>query len=445
MADTYQFGESYQCKVAALLLRDPVFIPNYGDSVSPAYFDYSYLQTISRIGLDFYKKWGRVPSKDSLVEDFQAFCQSFKVAEADRDQLLRTIDWIYQVDLSDSEAIMDRVLHFGKRQALRQATLGVIDLLSNPNADVDEAESMVRRALAVGSGAQNLGMDLIGNLVNLPAMALGQDGYNPDQKIMTGLPSLDKFTRGGPAVGQVCLVMGPSGAGKSTWLVNIGAVASKLGKRVLHVTIADLNEVDTGLRYACRLTGCTLEEVLSKSKLYMSRAEATSRFNHYFKIKQYPAGGCDINTLRSLVSQVENRDGVKVDMLIVDYPGKMKGASNSEGSGYAGMGRIYDGLNMLSNDFKLLTWGASQVQRWVGKDENKVITQDNLQDSKLPGDNSDMVLSFNQAPAEKATKPEIARVWVDKVRRGQDKEIIYVSVDRDRMMIREIPNPNPKK
>jgi replicative DNA helicase len=427
----YGYDEEYQCKVVALILRDPSFLHSYSDVADPSYFDYEQLSTIARMGLEFYKKAGTLPTRESMRQEYAEHCQRYRIP--DPEPVLVKIDEVFHANLADGPAIQQRVVDFGRRQALRTATLGIINLLKNPENDLDNAQDLVLRALNVGTGAHDLGGMFHAGLPSLP-QRLREGFYNRKNKIATGMPTLDEATFGGPGIGEVWMCLAKSGIGKSTWCVHVGLQAIAQGHPVLHVTIADLHQEDVEMRYAQRATGCTAHDVINNSPTYAKRAAIVAKVNQYLRIKYYAAGKADIGTIRSYLTQVWSMDGVRPKVLILDYPDKLKGAADGD-STYLGMGRVMDGLNAIANDFGLLVWAPSQVTRYAPSGDDDVITGDNIQDSKRKIDDCDGAISLNQTAVE--YRKGRVRLWVDKVRRGRCKFVVNLHDERDKMILRE--------
>lgn len=434
----YIFNAGYQQRVVSLLLRDPAFLSNYGDVVNPAFFDDPILTSITRIAVAFHQTHGVPPSKDSLLEEYRRFCNDFRVQEADRQRMLSAVDSVYGLDLLDGEAIAERVVEFGRRQGMRGAILQSIELMSKDGSDLEDISRMVQGALHIGTGTRSLGFDFFRNIGNLTKLATTSNAYDPRMQILTGFPGVDKATMGGPGIKQVWLVMAKSGVGKSTWCVNAAAAAVKQGYAVVYITIADLQEIDVAVRFAARFTGCTIEQVLRDDLLFQQRSAALAKWQNYLKIRYWPAGTCDVSMIRSYLSKLIAVDNIVPRVLVVDYPSKMKGVHNDSGSGYAGLGKISDGLNAIANDFNVLVYTPSQVNRWSPTGEDSYITGDNIQDSKIPYDNADGAISLNQTPAESVANPQKVRLWVDKVRRGRAKFALNLSFDPYTMMMNEV-------
>ena len=434
-ATAFPFTEGFQGQIVALMLRDPSFLPTFLDVIDAGYFTFEHFKSIASLSISFFRTYQVAPLRDSLQEAYATYCRKFGTQP---DQLIpQWIDRVFAMDLGNYAAVTESVVDFCRRQALRRTMMDMISKVDT--GPLDGMGDDVVRALSVGTGTRDMGTLLFQNLDRLPGI-LNDTFYNKSARVPTGFTTLDTATYGGPGIKQVWVVMAKSGIGKSMFCVNLGTIAIKQGFPVLHITLADLHEPDVMLRYAQRQTGLSSDTIIKNSEDYQRIARAVLRtlpVNPYLRVKYFPAGRADIGTLRSYISQVISQDRIRPRLIIVDYPDKLKGAISDDGKGYAGLGKIYDGLNTIANDFECLVWAPSQVQRWSAKEEGEVIQGDNIQDSKQKIDNCDGAVSLNQTAVE--YRQGRARLWIDKVRRGRSKILVPLTVVSEKMLMREAP------
>jgi hypothetical protein len=228
--------------------------------------------------------------------------------------------------------------------------------------------------------------------------------------------------------------MGLPGVGKSQWLLNIGAAGVNQGFTVAHLTIGDLDEVDVFGRYAARLTHTPIRDIIDNTEVYQRRAAKMDQYiERYLRIKYYPSSVVTCAMIRAYLSRLITVDGIKPDLLIIDYPDKFKRVNDND---YTNMGMIYSDLAGIAGEYDILIWAATQVQRWSPKGDEEVITQDNVADSWRKAHEADGILSFNQTVAE--YKRGRARGWVDKVRRGEKMFQLDLKCDFTMSYIREM-------
>jgi replicative DNA helicase len=368
-----------------------------------------------------------------LVEEIKEFATSYKVPKEEIDDILSEIADLYRVNLLDRDAISERVIRFGKRQAMRVAIIEATDLIEDDD-EFDKVTRLISDAAAVGSNANQLGTQLFGSFYDLPSMAR-ESVYNRG-KIPTNFPMFDRGLRGGPGRGEVWIVMGMPGIGKSQLLTNFGAVCiATEALPVVHITIGDLDELDVSARYGARLSLLSIDDVTDGSEEYLRKAAKLDRLlERYLRIKYYSSYSINPIGVRAYLERLIAVDGVRPAMLIVDYPDEFRPYNHD--NMYLNMGRVYSELGAIAADFDVLVWVASQVRRWRPDKDTDVITMDNIADSWLKAAKADGIVSFNQTNEEHINSR--ARMWVDKVRRGRSKYVVPLFTDLGACYVRQL-------
>jgi KaiC/GvpD/RAD55 family RecA-like ATPase len=175
------------------------------------------------------------------------------------------------------------------------------------------------------------------------------------------MPSFDRALYGtGPRRGELYVIQAVPKAGKSMFMVNFGANALNQGFRVLHITIGDLKEFDVAHRYASKITGIPMKQILTERPAYIAALRNTYLEQNRLRIKYYSPYTLTATHIRSYMSWLRATKGFQPDMLIVDYPDKMLyDRSNT----YGELGRIYMELKQILDDFNCVGWVASQSNR----------------------------------------------------------------------------------
>jgi len=432
VTEKYGYAADFQLRIAALILRDPAFIKEYDDVVNPSYFDVEELTSLVRVCKNFYDKHKELPSKSSLVQEIKEFCSSYRIPESDSEAIYSSVDRIYNLDLIDPGSVKERVVRFGRRQAMKIAVKELAEL-TEQDSGYDKAVSLVENALRVGYNTKSLGLNLFPNLLKLPKMATRAD-RGIVHKIPTLIPTFDRKIIGGPGRGEIWTVLGLSGIGKTQLLVNMGASAVQQDFPVVHITVGDLDEEDVAVRYAGCLTSTDYRDIINESPSYMRKASKMSSYTgKYLRVKYYDPGTVTVAHIKAYISRLVAVDGIKPGMIIFDYPDEFK--MDDDSNTYMAMGRVYNELKSLCKQYNCVGWAASQVNRWIPKKKFDVITRMNIADSSKKVHKADGIVSLNQTFEEhKAGK---ARLWVDKVRRGECYFLVPLDVDYSKSQIRE--------
>jgi replicative DNA helicase len=241
--------------------------------------------------------------------------------------------------------------------------------------------------------------------------------------------------------GELWIVLGLTGAGKSQFLVNMGAQAVDQGKPVIHITVGDLDEVDVGIRYAARLTRLSMDDVISSTETYQERAKKLDAYlERYLRIKYYPSYSVTTPNIRSYVSRLIAKDNIRPGMIIIDYPDEFKPTKEND---YQNMGDAYSQIGALAHDFNCACWVASQVRRWKAEKDTDVITMNDIADSWRKAAKADGIVTFNRTSRERQWN--MARLYVDKVRRGRSDFTIDLVADFERCYIAQADEEDIKR
>ena len=438
--ERYSFNRSFQERVILLLLRDPSFLREYYDVISPSYFEYEYLSIVARTATKLFLDHNEIPIKDSLDQALGEYCESYNVSPALFREIHELLDKVYRAETLNLAAIRDRVIQFGKRQALKQALLELGGLVKK-DEDYDKARGILDKALQVGSGTRELGSHLGQDLLRLPDLAK-LSSYTKERKIPTLFPTIDRYTHGGPARKEVWIVGARSGVGKSTCLVQLGvsALLSPPHHRVVHYTVGDLDEVDVLMRYGSRLTGCPIRDIVTSSKTYLERAAKRGKYCNDLWVKHFSSGQASMSHIRSHLSQLKYHAGFSPDLIIVDYPDELKLEENV----YRDIGNIYADIQAVAHDYDSLALVASQLKTEIqeqkyskeGNNPRVVARMADLDHSKLKWAKADGVITLNQTRAERAAGK--MRLWVDKTRRYGSNYLLDVAVDYSIYSLKEL-------
>jgi hypothetical protein len=141
-------------------------------------------------------------------------------------------------------------------------------------------------------------------------------------------------------------------------------------------------------------------------------------------IKEFPTGEANVNTVRSLLFQLQTHKEFKPDVLIVDYLELLRPTREIDQE-YRAQQRIAEELRGLGMKENILVWTATQTNR-QGK-AVKVITDAELGDSYGKIRTCDFAVSLNQS--EEEFDSGTMRAYVMKSRNGRARFQIPMKVD----------------
>lgn len=438
----YPYSPHFQERVFALLVQSPTFLNEYRDTIETSYFEDDSLRVLVDVALGYYDRYRVPPTRSSLFNAIEEYAKKYEHEPDDLLHLKRLADKCFKLDLKDMEYLRDKIVDFGKWQAVRAAVVeSAEDIQAHPNeADVETLREKVRgrveKAMQAGCGSE-FGVNVF-DFMSDPGRLMTDDGpFSIKHKVPTGFPTLDRILHGGPGAGELVVVAAESGLGKSMVLVNIGVNATRVGKRGIYFTL-ELKPPDVTVRCLSRMARVPQDDVLAGSALFHERMDksgwlkAKGRMMH---VKYFPPGEATVGMLRSYTSRFVARTGHRPEFIIVDYADELRSEKTyKDGNLYLPFGDIYSQLIAFASDWKVPIWTASQLNRSGYSEESPGLQS--ISDSLKKVMKADAVLLLAQTEEERQAYR--GRLIAAKIRRGASRIPIHVQLRYDRALVAEL-------
>lgn len=414
----YKFTTQVQLKILAVLWRDEHSYAVYQETIKPKYFQKSIHVDICRILFDYHEKYGKSPTYDVFIEEIGTLCENNKNKQKIEDDYLDAIKQMSEFDLYDIDYIRDKILDFGKRQALVDAVLESANILEKQsNTQYNNIETIIKDALLVGEGTSDLGTDIYENVEERFISYTNDEDVI--ERIPTGMEMLDQCLGGGLGRTEMGICVAPPGRGKTTFLVSVGAAAVEAGYNVLHISLEN-NEKQVTRNYDMRLLKKNMEyikENIDKSITAMFNIKKYRKGK--LKIKKYPTKSITTKTIRAYLDQLKTVENFIPDILIVDYGMLLKPLSNFSDK-RSGIEDNYESLRAIADDYNLGLWSAAQGNRAALS--KKIVTMADLAECFAIANTSDIMVCLCQTKKEKAK--EEMRLFLAKVRDSADSLVL---------------------
>lgn len=420
MADAgiYKFTAQVQLKILALLWRDEKSYSTYKEVIKPKYFSKSIHIDICRIIFDYYDKYKTSPTKDVLVEEVTNICEKTKSKQKLLEDYLQTVNSMAELELYDAEYLTDKIISFGKRQALVDAILESADILEKePAAQYSKIEKLTKNALMVGEGINDLGIDLYDGIEERFIGYLNSEDVI--ERVPTDMEVLDHCLNGGLGRTEMGVVVAAPGLGKTTTLVSIGGAAVENGYNVLHISLEN-NEKQILRNYDMRLLRRNIDYIkdnVDKSISAMLNIRKYRKGN--LKIKKYPAKTITVNTIRAYLDQLKAVEGFVPDVLIIDYGMLIKSMQNYSDKRNS-IESAYEEIRALADDYNCAVWTAAQGNRSALS--KKIVTMADLAECFAIANTADVMICLCQTKKEKLSG--IMRLFLAKIRDNADSLIL---------------------
>ena len=391
-----QYGTSFQSKIITSLLLDNKFTKQIVDILEVSYFDTDSTKYLIKNIKEYFEKYKTPPTMESI---------KVIIDEVDNPTLKTTIvdslrnAWSYR-ESTDLEFVKEKTLEFCKNQVVKGAIMDSVELLESQR--YDEIKGLIDKAMTAGM-ERDIGHEYITGF---------DERMNQQARecLPTGWDSVNDLMDGGLAGGELGVVVAPAGIGKSWTLQAIGAHAVKQGKTVIHYTL-ELNAQYVGLRYDTIVSG----QPTGNLQYYKEEVlKAIGKLKGNLIIKYYPTRTASVNTITAHLQQCELQ-GIKPDMVIVDYADIMKSTSNFTEKRHQ-IGHVYEELRGMAGEFDIPVWTASQANR--SSLEEDVIDASKVSEDYSKVMTSDFVMSMSRKVEDKIANT--GRFHVIKNRFGPD-------------------------
>ena len=438
---TYPYGAGFQDKILALMVREPQFLAAHASVIQPEYFDSEYHSALARMMLQYYAQHKQSPTRDVLLMLITEYVSTRALDSTYREYLESTLDLAFsRTDLTDAKDVRERVVEFGNTRHIERLLFTLYTQVQ-AGAHSNDLWKTIDHTRSECSGAGDLGIFMQDVILDAPRLLRESDMYKRDRKVALFLPTFDEAFYGGLGRGELGVILGYTNFGKSMFLVNLGAAGVFQKLPIVHFTVGEMEELDILARYASRLSGTPLVDMLrgndESDVVYRHRVnEILVRYGMNINVKKLHPG-TDVATLRSHLSQLRAERMFQPALVLIDNADDLAAATQwVKESSYEHLGAVYTELKDMASDFSVAMWVDSQTNRSAPTFE--IADMDVIADSHKKARKADVVISVNQRVDER--KSNTVRLALIKARRySKTNRVVRCSIDYNRMMLKEAP------
>ena len=381
--DTLQrFGNAFQTKVIAALLRDKLFLQQITDILDPKYFSSDAAQWIVKTINQYFTEYKTTATFDVLKVKVDAI--EVDILKTTVVELLKEV--VKQLEADDLTFVKDQITNFCKNQKLKNAILNSVELLKI--GKYDDIKKLVDDAMKAGID-KNIGhdyMEMIGDRFQ----------ENKRNTIHTPWEVINEIMDGGLGKGELGVFVAPAGIGKSMALVNIAAHAVQKGLNVVYYTL-ELNENYVGSRFDSYYTGIPSQDL----KYHQEEVtEAVGKLPGRLVIKYYPTKTATITMLSAHLEKCMLQ-GIKPDLVLVDYADLLRDGTSKGGNTRHDimLANIYEDLRGMAGTYQVPVYTASQANRSALEED--IIEADKISESYGKIMVADFVVSLSRKTTDK--------------------------------------------
>ena len=387
----YKFAEAIQRSIIYLTKSVKDFYLQIINLVKPEYFEYGTHKKIYESIIKHYEKYKVLPNDQIILENVKELAID-KDSISEYNDELEIINNLDKTSIENKTYFLDKIEQFARREALKLAIAKSINLIKEDK--MGDIEEEIKKALSINRNidlGQNYFIDVNDRWDRIK-------NCSNENKFKTVFNELNDVLEGGNSRKELCMVVAPGGVGKSLYLVNQGVRALMENKKVLVISL-EMSEDRIAQRFDSVMTLIPQAQLASQKDLLSKRlALFKTKFpNSELKIKEFPTGRATANTIRALLSQLQNYEEFSPDLIIVDYLELLRATTEGMPE-YQAQERIAQELRGIAVEYNCLVWTATQTNRDGRK--TLVITDVDLADSYGKIRTCDFSISLNQTDQE---------------------------------------------
>jgi len=392
-----------------LCITSTDFLKMAHSAIKPEYFSSSITKELIQLCYGYFQQFGEAPGQH-FHDELTALLDTKD--EDKRHHILTYMSRVNEMEEPNTAYVISRINAFVQA---REFELGVVKSMKLAQmGKLDLARQTMQSSLRVGVEKEEAGHKFFE--VDLPSYLLPERSNEPILPL--GLDTLDNILRRPMSRTDLVCVFGGFKGKKSFSLVYFGIRALMRGLKVLHVS-HELSLEDTEERYYQGLGGLVKDQELATDGVEFEEIDddgntmqikrlhpgctknledvravrkRASRFGGELIIKKYPMGTCTMGELRRYIEYLEMYEGFIPDVVINDYPEKMKLPQTEKRNDV--INDIYLESKGLADEKKFLMIIASQVTRDALK-RAKLRQGDSAEDIRKIG-NVDLALGIAQ-------------------------------------------------
>ena len=233
MLESFNFDDTFETRLLALLLRNNKFFLKNSNFVLEKYFKTTFNKDIYKRAKPILEKFGKPMTKDILRNEITKMYTERQKSDITIDEYFSVIDEIFAMDISFGEEYAEEaILQFARRKEMENVlTDGMKKIIAGQ--DLSPILPNVTRALSVGN-KMRMGYDYFGEVAI--RTSLGYEDMRQN-KVSTGLKRLNGFLDGGLAGGELGVITSPTNRGKTALLCNFAFGGVKDKKDVIYIVL----------------------------------------------------------------------------------------------------------------------------------------------------------------------------------------------------------------
>jgi replicative DNA helicase len=419
----FKFTLAIQEKILMILWTDVKSYNIYRECIKPQYFQKAVHIDICRIIFDYWDKYDCPPTKEVLDEEIQNLVSRSKAKQKVESDYYSCVKKMSEMDINDYDYIRDKILDFGKKQAMIEAIMESAEIIEeNKPEKYDQIDTIIRKAQMVGEDTTDLGVDYWENFTER------LESYNDEEDVIerfpTGMNALDTALKGGLGRTEMGVCLAPPGRGKTSFLTNCGVNGLRAGKNVVHFSLEN-NEKQIIRNYDTAMLRHGVEYIQENTE---SCSTALGRIKDFgagrLYVKKYPTKYASVSTIKMYLNRIMVAYGFKPDIIIIDYGALLKPMQTYADKRNTLEGN-YEDMRALADEYNVALWTAAQGNR--ASLSKKIVTMEDLAEAFAIANIADVMVALCQTIRERSMGK--LRAFLTKNRDGVGEVLLSGTID----------------
>jgi replicative DNA helicase len=396
-------GFSFQQSLIKAIIEDKKYGETIIDVLESKFFDNNSFKFIMENTKELYKSYNKIP-------DYNTLAQKIMAEGGNKDSSKVHVDTLEAIKNNEAqtEYVKDTALNFCKQQNLKRELKNVQNIIENGEFEAyNKIEEIIQKALQVGitnDETTDVFHDIDG--------ALEQDFRHP---LPTGIVGIDNLLKGGLGIGELGVVLAPTGTGKTTLLTKFANTAYNLGYNVVQIFFEDNPGNIKRKHYTIWSEIAPDQQPEFKDEVKGKVEEAQTRSKGTLKLLKLASDNVTVSEIKNKIRKM-NSDGIKVDLLVLDYVDCISSDKSTNGEEWKGEGSVMRSLESMTGEFGMAVWTATQGNRESISSE--VVTGDQMGGSIKKAQIAHVILSIGKTLEQK--EHNLATLTLLKSRIGKD-------------------------
>lgn len=343
MFEKYNFGTDFQDLLLASIIQKPEkFMHNVG-TLNSAYFYGVERIAAARALFAYWRKNHKFPAPNALCQIvYDSIVRTSDSKE--EDNINRYVEKLRDMDTSDADYVVDRVVTFARERALYIAIEKSHEFLVAGEVPPGGYGKMFEDALKIGQNLEDLGYRIKSGVdkdINKIIDKVTAQQYGTP----TGFADLDTIWPFGWGPGWLISILAPPKRYKTAFCINLAMKMIEQFHQPVFYYPCEITQELAAIRCLCNLTGKPTDELFRNRESFRELANriADENLKSTLLIKGFPARSATISgEIRAHALTAASRFGLKPKAIIIDFAETVKPSSNPKTtSEYRAQGEIY--------------------------------------------------------------------------------------------------------